>query len=400
MKGYIPSNPNLGAEKHRDKYYYIITLIYYGRIFDKRNEKNSFIPLNGQYLHKVLGGYYIKYLRWLIDSGIIESDKYYEPNKKSIGYRFTEKYRDEKFKKVEITNKRLIEKIEKLKVQYEQSITNPTLIYLIKCLKSIKVDYDGAHNWLEQNISEINNYEYSNVTGSIDLLYSNDSHYSISSLSGRFYSTVTNLKKELRQFLKYNGQSLVEVDIANSQPFFMNFLIIQYYLRKSSNLTSNNDIIYISYDTKNNIPDDSKKYIDLTSKGMLYEYLMECFNYYGDRDKFKKFLYARVFYNDTEKHPKEEWFLFQDIFPSVSEVITYHKKENYKNLSHILQKAETNMMIYKIVPILIENKIFALTIHDSYLVKENDSTEVKKIILDEFKNLYGLVPKVRIKGGK
>ncbi|NMB82015.1 MAG: hypothetical protein GYA14_09370 [Ignavibacteria bacterium] len=400
MKAYIPNNLNLGAEKHRDKYYYIIRLIYYGRIFDKRNIKHSFISLNGQFLHKVLGGNYIKYLRWLIDSGIIESDKHYEPNKKSIGYRLTEKYRNEKFRKVEITNKRLIEKIEKLKVQHEQSISNPTLIYLIKCLKSIKLDFDGANNWLVQNISEINNYEYSNATSSIDLLYSNDSHFTVSSLTGRFYSTVTNLKKELRPFLKYNGQSLVEVDIANSQPFFLNFLLIDYYSNNNSLIKSYSDIKYISYDTKNNLPDDSKKYIDLTSKGVFYEYLMEAFNYSGDRDKFKKMLFARVYYNDTLKGGREEWFLFQDLFPSVAEVITHHKKENYKNLAIMLQIAESDMMIYKIVPKLIEKIIYALTIHDSYLVIENDSAEVKKIILNEFKNLYGLIPFVRIKGGK
>lgn len=399
MKAYIPKNLNLGAEKHRDKYYYILTQIYYGRIFDKRIGKSSFISLNGQFLHKVLGGYYINYLRWLIDSGIIESDRRYEPNKKSIGYRFTEKYRNEKFRKVEITNKRLIEKIDKLKVQYEQSITNPALIYLIKCLKSIKLDYDGANNWIEQNISELSNYEYSNATGSIDLLYSNDSHFTVSSLSGRFYSTVTNLKRELRPFLRYDGQTLVEVDIANSQPFFLNFLLIEYYSNNNSIINSMSNINNISYDTRNNLPDDSRKYIDLTSKGVFYEYLMETFSYYGDRDKFKKMLFARVYYNDTMKGGREEWFLFQELFPSVAEVITHHKKENYKNLSIMLQRAESDMMIYKIVPKLIENKIFALTIHDSYLVYLKESETVKKIILEEFNNDYGLSPKVRIKGG-
>jgi hypothetical protein len=76
MKGYVPSNLNLGAERHSDKYFNILTSLYYGKIFDKRIEANLFIPLNGKILLTVIGGRYKQYLRNLLDSEIIETDNY------------------------------------------------------------------------------------------------------------------------------------------------------------------------------------------------------------------------------------------------------------------------------------------------------------------------------------
>lgn len=112
IKGYIPSNINLGAERHSDKHYYIITLIYYGRIFDKRITPASYGSLNAKVLIKILGGRYKNYLAFLLKREIIETDNYYFPNVKSKGYRLTEMYREVKFKKVEIVDEKLINKID------------------------------------------------------------------------------------------------------------------------------------------------------------------------------------------------------------------------------------------------------------------------------------------------
>lgn len=396
MKAYIPNNLNLGAEKHSDKYYYIITLIYYGRIFDKRIKKDSFIPLNGQVLHKILGGYYIKYLRWLIENGIIESDKNYLPDKKSIGYRLTEKYRYVRFKKIEITNEKLISKINWHKNLNEDRFSNSTISYLYDCLRKVNIDSCGAFNWIEQNITDITQFDYFTYTCSVDLLLSNDYYITNSSKSGRIFTNITNFPSDLRKYLSYEGKSLVEIDLANSQPFFLNFLILDYLSKEESNQGN----IYLSYDTKNNLPDDVKKYIDLTSKGNLYEYLMEAFSYSGNKKHFKKILFSRVFYNDNDLSEYEEWSIFKDLFPTVSEVIAHHKKGYYQKFSHLLQKAEADIMIYKIIPKLEAQNIFVLTIHDSYLTTPENSEIVKKFISEEFKNQYGLIPTVRIKRGE
>ena len=56
--------------------------------------------------------------------------------------------------------------------------------------------------------------------------------FSIPDRYGRFHSNLTNLKKTLRPFLRYHDSTLVNLDIANSQPMIFCLLLV--------NLLSNN----------------------------------------------------------------------------------------------------------------------------------------------------------------
>ena len=49
--------------------------------------------------------------------------------------------------------------------------------------------------------------------------------------TGRLFSNLTNLKRELRGHLRVEGQGLVEIDIKNSQPTFLALLCRQHGIR-------------------------------------------------------------------------------------------------------------------------------------------------------------------------
>ncbi|MFR1445798.1 hypothetical protein ACLUYJ_19770, partial [Acinetobacter baumannii] len=44
--------------------------------------------------------------------------------------------------------------------------------------------------------------------------------YGFSGKGHRFYNPISNLKRELRNYLTYEGKGLVSIDIKNSQPYF------------------------------------------------------------------------------------------------------------------------------------------------------------------------------------
>jgi hypothetical protein len=357
---------------------------------DKRNEDNSFIPLRGKILQSVLGGRYKDYIKYLLAEGIIETNNRYQIGKKSKGYRLGKKFRNVRFKHVEIADENINRKMKVFKEYQVRGIKYPQHKYIYNCLTKVEIKEDEARYFIEQNTTEAE--KYNSYSYSIDLIAWKEFFFVVDSTAGRVHNNVTNLSSELRQFLRYENQELVEIDIRNSQPFLFN-LLIQDYFNSVSNIS-------LSYGNQSLIkyPDmeDIGLYKRLTSNGKFYEYLMPYFPAVN-REEFKKKVFGRIFYNDEKKYEYAEWLIFKDIFPNVARIITHYKKDNYKNLAITLQKAEAEIMINRIVPRLAEKKIFILTIHDSILTTKGNTDMVKKIILDEFKNQYGLIPTIKTK---
>lgn len=397
MRAYIPLNLKLSIERCSDKYYYILTQIYYGRIFDKRIEPDSFVPLSSKILHNILGGDYRKYILFLIHNGIIESDNHYRLGEKSKGYRFTEEYRHRKFQQVEITDKNILENVRIFRAEQESKIQLDQHQYIYDCLQQVKIDAEGARNYIEQNI--YSDTEYSNYNISVDLIDSKSFFFTVDSTAGRVHNNITNLSRDLRPFLSFNNEKLVEIDIANSQPFLFNILINAYDVYSKPSFLG-------MYDTDRymNLPYVTSKKTDIliyresTSSGKFYEYLMDKLNIEEERSEFKVRFFKKIFFSkENPYYISEERKQFTELFPNVSQIISHYKKDDYKNLAITLQKAEAEIMINTIVPRLAEKGIYCLTIHDSILTTLENSETVKKIILDEFKKQYGLIPTIKIK---
>jgi hypothetical protein len=63
-------------------------------------------------------------------------------------------------------------------------------------------------------------------------------YYSVDDNVGRFHSNLTNIKKELRNYITYDDQKLVNIDIKNSQPFFSTLLFnTAFYEEESENIS-------------------------------------------------------------------------------------------------------------------------------------------------------------------
>lgn len=383
MNGYIPENLNLDSSIHRDKYYFIITFISFGRIFDKRKSAESFIELSSRFLKKIINGRYKDYIKDLFDMNILETDNQYFVDGKFKAYRLKDIYRKAKLKQIQIVDEKIVTNYEAYK--FSKKLKNPFHSYLYDCLSQTQIDYEPAKYFVASTVTEFENYVAYNC--SIDMIHSKDWFFIVDSTAGRVHNNITNLSKKIRPFLRYNNQQLIEVDISNSQPLLFNILIDS-YLKEVS--TISNFLPYVPHS-------DISLYKRLTEEGKIYDYLMDKLNIKEDRDEFKIRFFSKVFYSrENDNYVPEERKMFKALFPNVAKIISKYKKEDYRDLAIRLQKIEADIMIKKVVPELEKKKIFVLTIHDSVLILPEQELIVKKIIINEFQK-FGLHPTLKVK---
>jgi len=380
--------------------------IFEERIFDKRYCRESFINLHSHTLRDIIGRKIFYVIRNnLLTKEVIEMDHSYLVGEYSKSYRLTDQYRNVKHKKIEITDERIIQRLSKHKLKLVSEIPDGSEYdLLLDNLYRIGIDHTEAIKFINCNYSGDPDI-YNAYKVSIDYIHEQILFFKVDDIAGRVHTNITNLSRELRQFLRFEGKPLINIDISNSQPFLFNILIQNYLNSKqvktyfsyyNNNITNTN---YLNPPYVVTIP-DIDKYERLTSEGRFYEYLMkegglknEC------RQEFKKSFFGKVFFcQSRDQYTYKEAKLFRKLFPNVYNIILHYKSEDYKQLAINLQKAEANIMINKICKrISIERpEIFVSTIHDSILTTEENKEYICNVILSEFENNFKLKPSLKI----
>jgi hypothetical protein len=244
-------------------------------------------------------------------------------------------------------------------------------------------------------------------------------HYSFSGAGHRFYTPISNLKRELRNFLTYDGQPLIEVDMKNSQPFLATKLFdlpFWQHSKNSKNLNLKgldtdiynkvknnnyyNDIITLlkTSETLNHKESDLEKYVYLVVNGRFYEYIQEHFERlfperFNCRCNVKQEV-LRIFYvenKNTDKSFYQPCKIFKYHFPLVYELFRLIKETQSNYLPIILQRIESFLILDVIC-----KKISALhphiplfTIHDSILTTQGNEAIVEDIMAREIQNWTG-----------
>lgn len=424
------------------RYLYVLHKIYIERIKHRKTIKDGFVNLNMQTLQKILHWRDTKMIiTELIDRGFIECDNHFIIGNKSKGYRITEKYRV-KTHRVESNDSILNRRIRK----YNESLNKlyPARYQKLKdMLEVIEIEYENACKFVEvyctiaryKEIRDSKRISYKNYLKeftfedwkhmyqhSVDSIHNKDDLFFIRDETGyRLHTNITNLPKELRKFLRYKGEKLVNLDISNSQPFMLSLILVQSYKNFSSNnfkntsfslnqLLNNFSKDNTSYSTPltfnvnrsysvDAMPVDVMNYINLTSSGQMYEYLMPMFMD-GDRQALKLKLFWKVFYRDSnnKKRIYREEKIFGKSFPNVMEFIKEYKAKNYKDLPIAMQRIESEIILERIAMRIINDNpsCYFLTIHDSILTNESSLLYVENVMKEEFKNFCGIVPNIKI----
>lgn len=351
----------------------------------------------------------------LLNKEIIEMDHSYSAGEYSKSYRLSEKYRGIKHKKIKIEDVRILQRVNKHKLKSINEIPSGLEYkFLYENLNKISINHNEAVKYINTNCSGDPEL-YNAYKISIDYLNEKNFYFTVDNTAGRVHTNVTNLSKDLRCFLSYEGKPLINIDISNSQPFLFNILIQDFFKAKlPQNVFSFNNNTFSNFSNpsipsitnyKNISPyvvqfPDIVLYERLTSEGIFYEYLMkEAGLKNKDRQKFKKEFFGKVFFcKSSYKYTYDEAKLFKKLFPNVYRIILHYKKEDYRQLAINLQRAEADLMINKVCKRIATERpdMFVCTIHDSILTTKENKSYICNVILNEFENNYDLKPSIKI----
>jgi|YelNatPaOPRAMG01_1025707.scaffolds.fasta_scaffold31438_2 hypothetical protein len=438
----------------KDFLIYLISLIYYQnwKINDTWIKKGA-VPLNSTILQQIKRNYN-QYIDYLINNKILAlTNNYSTSSHISKCYEFTELYQNQEIKSVELTDKKLIAKLQNnpkslrknesknnnsidCPDNYTQRIINPdTKIFQDNVLRKLSFDeavYDEIN--LEKDINKKNRRKISvlNIQNK-NIISSRDN------TSYRYHSNLTRLKRELKNYLRYNGQGLVSVDISNSQPYFSlmlfnpqfweknNHIISEYFNTKPDNLRPNRHLVSIKdiqqYIKK--IPSkEFESYKNYVLDGNIYDrfqYLLkEEHNVELDRSDVKTLFFYFLFSSNysfrsgwdylwREEYKNDEdgyrsflnkcllKKLFKKEFPHIYKFFSLIKKHNHPRLPKILQAIESHCVLDTIYPKIVnEYNIYeVLTIHDSILTIREHGEQLNDIFGKEITNYTGYKPKLK-----
>lgn len=413
-----------------------------------------YVPLHSRILKANLGNYTI-FINTLIAHGIIDCDnKYSIVGGKSKGYRLITDPHYSELIYFGVRCKKLIKAIKnqrKEKADQLIIVAKPitSLVYWLTT-NDLKIDKESAlqllENYRKTYLSKLEQYALSTKeleTAKVQLerscFYARHSieHFNTNNFTiddaGRLYSSLTNLPALYRHYLSYQGKRLVSIDIKNSHPFHILFLLQSTFWsnkgentlhkvdsklskRKSASYLTKRDAHPPSIKLQKNTFSTDYQYTKMTSfrelvlSGKLYEFI--CFSLYGlfidndadrfaTRDQAKAEMLHMMYHNPKERHSpaKAVFKAFKKLFPEVAAIIELLKANDYTHFPVILQHLEAHLILNKICNTIYQKNpsIPLFTIHDSILTTEEHLDIIKSTIQEVYQDLLGDAPKLSCK---
>jgi hypothetical protein len=436
-----------------DVFYFIIDLITVRTYKSSNEEFLDFVDIHSDYFNSFHHDYK-EYIQYLKDHQIIETD-YYIPEEKSYGYSIHLEHIDFEcpFIEIPITDNVIKQKIESnqfYKTLFSPAATsynhlskwfNPSLVINSKfAIRKIKKMYqeieDNKHMYSKRQLSKAKNKLLKNLNV-IQELKSQNFYCDLDNNIGRFHSNLTNLKKELRSFITYEGRQLVNIDIRNSQPFLSTCLFRpEFWDRNHSGLNiykiptalniidgygiSKHDVKTYGMNAYEHIDDlmnrvcvytmsvtfllkrlnrESNDYISFSFSRFFYKKVFDKI-YPGmqfEKAKAKKSFFQFIYSANNENYWEEKRFI-SEAFPVATELFEFIKEKDYVLLSHIMQRLESILMIEVISRRIAAEKpqLPFFTVHDSIATLPEEVPYVKQVIKEEFKRYLGIVPKLGV----
>lgn len=447
-----------------DATYVVLSFLFPSKDYIKATSGfEGFKSINNVEINKIIRNRFGKVKSLLMDvnshssGAILIEKKEYQPGIISMGYKLNDelflnpveklvaigpnaekrllKYEEDGIKKYEefkSTYQFLIDK-------YESDITidDGAFDYVIK-LKSVLLErvakYDGDKDEMIKRV----NYTIKEMNSKIRAIQKKNFRPSVSKSNHRLNSVVTTLYRELRYYLKINGNKLVEVDLKSSQPYVLGSILTNSFFGGDSNIDFSLIRIYPQlYNQLNYIV--SKSTTDITSLigNSLYnnkkgfpKYFMSggldnCLEIQSYRSlPFKEGFYPHLnntFLNgdfETQKVKDNVMLLlnlqnlrtrnhisliqnFKSYFPNINLFI--ESLNNFKKLKStiaiLMQRSESYLFLRIGCKAVNERlpDVPYLTIHDSILIEEQYCEVVTPILKESLNSVTGIEPGVSVK---
>ena len=386
--GYYPANfdlegfcqnYNLPANK-------VVSILHLFIVKPVGQEDDRWITLNATILKKRVGDIYKAILEALFDFEVIDIDHNYEVGDHSKAYFLLDKYQySEGFKKYSI-EKGLLNKALEAKNRQKANLSYLEDIKLPKIQRTVDLPdiiFNGKYrtliNWFKD--------------GKLTIDYDKD--YNLKSdINQRFYSGITNLPKDLRKCLLYDGEELAGVDVSNTQPLLLSELCNPIYLKqlKKSNSIEVKEKLFDDFLTHlNTYPEDLKQYKKLVESGKLYE------SFVGIAPDFTRDIVKEnmvIIINDKGHNNTREKKILRDAlkqkFPTIAMLLTLLKSVNHKYTSYTLMTLEAQNFVIHFPEIFsykeAHKNIPIFTIHDCFMTTTTHIDYLEKEIKTFFQN--------------
>jgi hypothetical protein len=349
---------------------YIIDLVH-GLILKYFIKKENLFYLHSMVLKDKYGYLYSYYINYLLQSNIIILQRNYKAGVRSKSYSLNPNIFKQKIERYSNNDKTLLKKFKRKivdSIDIDKEINSPIDLEvrkkLVSDLFSVTIDSDRSMAFL-------------NSLKRKDLDIYNRNSYSVESISnkhiffhfdryGRMHTNFTILRSFIRKnCLLIDGEETAEIDIKNSQPFFLCKLISE-------------------IDSKWVTGEEFEFFKQLTLNGTFYEFLMNAINT-NDRNFVKEMTYKVLFGRNTLRSKSDK--IFSELFPKIYNFIKLYKKDlgDYKSLSYDLQRAESKFIFNTVIKrIMIEHpEIKMITVHDSIVFPVKWKDKVLEIFEQE-----------------
>ena len=408
---YLKDNPP-NFQYKLDYFYYVVHYITSLQLMRKDKE---YVIVNRKILKDLSVSNIGSYIRILENGEFIISDKSYVTGKKSKGYKLNKKY-SYGLETIEISKDcKLFDKIIKhhRRKRAHKDRLEPFLQQMNKTFMDVELDYSKAEKWILCNVP--NNKQHFHFLALTQLKDKRFRHFHRNKTNNRLDTNLTNLKSELRQFIKGD---FISIDLKNSQPFLLSVLLNSIINNSKVLLCSiNNDldlnrtfgvkaiqkILKNHQKLKKSNLVNLKKFTDAVLNGNLYEDFIKSYSNKIKRKKAKDIMFKVLFSKNEIYHKykrfvpyNEEKEIFASVFPFVMESVKALKEKEHSGLAIFLQKLESYVFIDCIAKRLVEAGIVPLTIHDSFLIESKYKDKAMEIIHAEFLGLFGVVPSFHV----
>lgn len=423
----------------------LITLIPMRNKTIANEMENGYTPMNAALMQKDIRDYR-KYLDYFIDTGVIETDGKCRPscffpgNQKSYGFRFKAPYcfaditpvpYGPKFTgKLNKSRRRDFKALEKdyghltkwLWPTCHLQIDAPTAYKYLLTKRNAQIRDHTLRDERKRNIYgdifyKDPNDQYKFGKSKVDSLKAGDIECVVDDNVGRMHTLLTNINSKLRNLITFKGQSLVSIDIKNSQPYMATLLFNRGFY---DNLYLNINIKYNKHTSNKHTPLSSLMLVEIENmidnedvilyKSLvgkidiqqedLYTYMLEKCKEDGlpftKREEVKKVIFEVFFTSNRHSSPAKR--LFANLFPSVDKLFRIIKAGEHEQLPLLLQRIEAYFMLGVITKRIAKECPTAplFTIHDSIATTVEHVEKVEAIMHEELTSLVGIAPKLKV----
>lgn len=461
----VSKNGSLSSSQYfdKDRLIYIIGLI--SSIPAKNKDsitEDGYVPINSKLIKNTFKDYH-PYLDYLIRTGVLCTDGQYIQGEKSKGYKFTEQYANVPLKKYDypafqgnveaipqevysegngtfitntlsedypylshwyLTQKLHIDK--QAAISYAQDLMQYKLSQGIQSWDINKDKTNGSAIARKHPLSQYQAALYN--INSIDI---GDYKVSIDTHVHRLHSAITNIQKDYRNFLTYDGQALASIDIKNSQPYLACALLNPMFWHVNNELSLS--LYSLPEDIQRSITsvalplelerffgkcsnDDFIQYKEVVANGRMYETIAEiCQSHLQNpisRDEAKVLMFYLLFSSNQGKHDNATINSMKNIFsielfPKVAQLIKLIKhrykgvpvKKQHNRLACLLQSIESEVILHRCCKRIWEecnHQVPVFTIHDSIATTVEFVEYVKTIMKEELTKAIGIAPTLEI----